>query len=171
MDTSAPSRDSRSGPDDLLEPLDAAVSGDGRTLAGLDSGNRRVQTFSAAGSRVGGFRIVPPNMRANAIAHGRGGTVLLNQPALGNVVSVYSRSGKAMKAFGLCAPGGLLIGERIGFRTPLEYRPSAVGRRWSVVGSLRVHASCPEVHCVRPSGMASAAFRSAGHVHGSDILG
>ena len=100
-----------------FEPLDAAVSGDGRTLAVLDSGNRRVQIFSAAGSRVGGFRIVPPTHEGQRDCPWPRWYRSLNQPALGNVVSVYSRSGKAMKAFGsLCPPGwATLIGERIGF--------------------------------------------------------
>lgn len=95
------------GPDDLMHPTSVAVD-DGETVAVLDSGNNRVQFFSPVGKGRGGFPLPVPKVRADSIALGAHGTILLNRPSSGKLVSVYSREGKALKAFGDLLPSSVV---------------------------------------------------------------
>jgi len=87
------------GQEDLMYPLGVALD-ENKTVAILDSGNQRVQFFSSEGRWIGQFRCVPPEARAYSLAIGGRDAILLNQPTSGKLVSVYSRKGGILKAFG-----------------------------------------------------------------------
>ncbi|MBA3242225.1 MAG: hypothetical protein H0T60_13430 [Acidobacteria bacterium] len=84
-----------SAPGRLFRPgyLDVASEG---AIYVQDGGNERIQSFDIEGRYLGGFATT----RFTGFAAGAGGEVFLGQPEKGNLVSVYSREGKALRSFG-----------------------------------------------------------------------
>lgn len=95
------------GPEDLMWPKSIAINDDGGIVAVLDSGNNRVQIFSPEGKGLSHFPLHTPKVRASSIALGKAGTILLNEPSRGKLVSVYSREGKELRAFGDLLPSSV----------------------------------------------------------------
>ncbi len=84
-----------SGPSELLRPGKLAVSRDGLIYV-QEGGNERIQIMTLEGKHIGHF----PVSYFQGLAVNSKGEVFLGQPERGKLVSVYSRQGQLVRAFG-----------------------------------------------------------------------
>ena len=98
-------------PGRIIEPTAFAVAPDGSFVVADAPGNRgRIQVFSPAGFRIGGFtlsgaarpRVTIESLVVNGIASLQytGSTILLSQPETGALVTEYDLSGRTSRSFG-----------------------------------------------------------------------
>jgi hypothetical protein len=91
-------------PGEFYYPFDLAVAG-GDRLYIIDGGNRRIQIVGANGRFLGEFPDLP---KSEGISVDKRGDVFIGQPATGQLISVYDRTGKKLFAFGeLLSPAAL----------------------------------------------------------------
>jgi hypothetical protein len=104
-------------PGRILNPFAFAVAPDGSFAVADAPGNReRIQVFTPAGFRIGGFTL-PGKPRARVALDGlvlngigslqyTGTSILLSQPDTGSLVTEYSTSGGLIRSFGELRPTG-----------------------------------------------------------------
>jgi hypothetical protein len=95
----------------IINPVAFAVEPSGSFVVADTPENReRIQVFSPAGFRIGGF-MLPGRMRARVVLDGlalngigslqySGTSILLSQPDTGALITEYSLTGQAMRSFG-----------------------------------------------------------------------
>ena len=98
-------------PGRILNPFAFAVAPDGTFAVADAPGNQeRVQVFTPAGFRIGGFTL-PGNPRARVVLDGlvlngigslqyTGTSIFLSQPDTGSLVTEYTRGGEVVRSFG-----------------------------------------------------------------------
>lgn len=85
------------GKGDLYQPFDVAVDRGGRVYV-KDGGNRRIQVLDSHGRYLSSFPDVPKSIGLTVTKDG--GEILLGQPQLGRLVTVYNANGKKKRSFG-----------------------------------------------------------------------
>jgi hypothetical protein len=104
-------------PGRIIEPTAFAVAANGSFVVADAPGNRgRIQVFSPAGFRIGGFtlaaaarpRVTIENVVLNGIASLQytGTSILISQPETGALVTEYDLTGQTSRSFGALRPTG-----------------------------------------------------------------
>ena len=104
-------------PGRIIQPFGFDVAADGSfVVADMPRGRQRVQTFTAAGDRTGGFflpgqpaaRITIGNSVLNGISsiQHTGTTLLISHPESGGLFTEYSLAGYALRSIGTLRPTG-----------------------------------------------------------------
>jgi hypothetical protein len=89
------------GPGELFDPYDFAIDRAGNIYV-IDA-RKRVQWFSPGGKFLGSFRY---SAECLSIAVNKSGEIMLSQPGLGSLMTVYGTDGKPRRSFGALKPAG-----------------------------------------------------------------